>query len=83
MKTIEKPMYFFNANECVPDEDELVLVVCANGDQHLAVFEDGSRRYDKRNRWYVYGPAGAKRRLQKKVLFWAYTPEIKEEDIEF
>lgn len=83
MKTIEKTLYFFDAEEAVPDEDELVIVICAGDDQHMATFENGSNRYDKRNRWYVYGPVGAKRRLQKKVRFWAYAPEIKEEDVQF
>ena len=83
MKTIEKTLYFFNAEEAVPDDDELVIVICSDDDQHMATFKDGKHRYDKRDRWYVYGPAGAKRRLQKKVRFWAYAPEIKEEDVQF
>lgn len=82
MKTIEKTLHFFNAEETVPADDELVIVVCSDDDRHIAAFEDGRHRYDKRDRWYVYGPAGAKRRLQKKVRFWAYAPEIKEEDVQ-
>lgn len=81
MRTIEKMMYFFNANETQPTDGAIVMVICADGDKHLAKFEDGAGRYDEKSRWYVYGPAGAKRRLQKKVWLWAYTPEISEDEV--
>lgn len=69
MKTIEKTLYFFNAEEAVPDDDELVIVICSDDDQHMATFEDGRSRYDKRDRWYVYGPAGANVACRRKSAF--------------
>lgn len=59
-----------------PKFGEEVIVICKDNSCHVAIWE-GRENYAS---WVVLGPAGARRRLNKKVVWWMPRPQLPEED---
>lgn len=65
-----------------PNDQEEVIVVCRDDSCYVATYYDVDQWHDK-PRWFVDGPLGSARRLQKKVLWWMPRPHlIDEEDLD-
>ena len=61
-----------------PDIDEQVIVICKDNSCHVAIWRGTDKRLG--DMWVVLGPAGARRRLNKKVVWWMPRPQLPEED---
>ena len=60
-----------------PGYKQEVIVICKDNACHVAIYE-GNDEYP--NEWIVLGPAGARRRLNKKVVWWMPRPQLPEEE---
>lgn len=69
--TLADNLRSFDVSE--PDIDQEVIVLCKDGSCYVAIYR---KDYDDRDRWIVRGPAGAGRRLRKKVLWWMPRPQL-------
>ena len=58
-----------------PDIDQEVIVLCKDGSCHVAIYR-GLNDWTARHCWDVLGPAGAHRRLQKRVEWWMPRPQL-------
>lgn len=62
-----------------PDHKSEVIVVCKDNSCYVATYYDVDQWNDK-PRWFVAGPLGCPRRLQKKVLWWMPRPHLPDEE---
>lgn len=62
-----------------PDDQEEVIVVCKDDSCHVATYYAPDKWYET-HRWFVKGPMGSPRRLQKKVLWWMPRPHLFDEE---
>lgn len=61
-----------------PDIGQEVIILCKDNSCHVATWK--GRDEHRGALWYVLGPAGAPRRLNKKVVWWMPRPQLPEEE---